>query len=126
MSGSTTSRPIRFKWTAPSAIRTSVNRTRASSARGSSTASTTSGTAAMRGATFDSDSGNYVADRGTFGDARLPLFSQLDARAQYTWTYTLWQFTLYLDVQNVLNQKNEEIHVYDYRYQQQGSITGLP
>ena len=83
-------------------------------------------TAPINGAVLDADSGSYVADRGTVGDARLPFFSQLDARAQYTWTYTLWQLSLYLDVQNVLNQKNEELHLYDYRFRAQGGISGLP
>jgi len=83
-------------------------------------------TAPVKGAVLDADTGSFVADRGTVGDARLPVFSQLDARAQYTWTYTLWQLSLYLDVQNVLNQKNEEIHLYDYRYRAQGGISGLP
>lgn len=83
-------------------------------------------TAPINYATFDADSGSYVATRGTFGDARLPLFSQLDARAQYTWTWTYWQLALYLDVENVTNHRNEEIHLYDYRYREQGSISGIP
>ncbi len=83
-------------------------------------------TAPVKTATLDSDSGGFVPDLGTFGDARLPTFSQLDARAQYTWTFKLWQLSLYLDVQNVLNAKNEELHLYDYRYRAQGGITGLP
>ena len=78
------------------------------------------------GSVFDSDSGSYVASLGNFGDSRLPVFSQLDGRAQYTWTYTLWQLSLYLDVQNVLNTKNEEIHLTDYRFREQGSVSGLP
>jgi TonB family protein len=82
--------------------------------------------APVRTATLDSDTGTFIADRGTFGTARLPVFSQLDARAQYTWTFTVWQLSLYLDVQNVLNTRNEELHLYDYRYRQQGGISGLP
>lgn len=77
-------------------------------------------------ATFDSDSGNFVPTRGEVGDARQPLFLQLDVRGQYTWTWEVWQLALYLDVQNVTNHTNEEFHVYDYRYQDQGSVQGLP
>ena len=77
-------------------------------------------------ATFDADTGGFIPSRGEVGDAREPLFSQLDARAQYTWTWTYWQLALYLDVQNVTNRTNEEFHVYDYRYRDQGSISGLP
>jgi len=77
-------------------------------------------------ATLDSDTGSFIPTRGEVGDARQPLFSQLDARAQYTWTWTYWQLSLYLDVENVTNRTNEEFHVYDYRYRDQGSISGLP
>jgi hypothetical protein len=77
-------------------------------------------------ATFNADSGNFVPTRGEVGQAREPLFLQLDVRAQYTWTWDAWQLSLYLDVQNVTNHTNEEFHVYDYRFAQQGSIQGLP
>jgi len=77
-------------------------------------------------ATFDADSGNFVPTRGEVGDQREPPFAQLDVRAQHTWTWDAWQLALYLDVQNVTNRKNEEFHVYDYRYQDQGSVAGLP
>ena len=83
-------------------------------------------TAPVTSAVFDADSGRFNPDSGNLGDARLPAFSQLDARAQYTWTKDLWQVSAYLDVQNVLNHSNEELHVWDYRYRQQGSISGLP
>jgi len=83
-------------------------------------------TAPVTSAVFDADSGRFNPDSGNLGDARLPVFSQLDARAQYTWTTNLLQVSAYLDVLNVLNHKNEELHVWDYRYRQQGSISGLP
>jgi TonB family protein len=82
--------------------------------------------APVTGSTFNADSGTYEAQRGLFGTAREPLFLQLDVRAQRTWTYDLWSFALYLDVQNVTNHLNEEFHLYDYRYRDQGSIQGLP
>ena len=77
-------------------------------------------------ATFDADSGSFIPTRGTFGAGRQPLFSQLDGRAQYTWTWTYWQLALYLDVENVTNHTNEEFHVWDYRYRAEGSISGIP
>src|SRR5439155_1191463 len=72
-------------------------------------------------ATFDADSGNFVPTRGEVGDSREPPFLQLDARAQYTWTWDAWQLSLYLDVQNVTNHTIEEFHVYDYRFRDQGT-----
>jgi TonB family protein len=77
-------------------------------------------------ATFDADSGSYVATRGQVGDAREPLFLQLDGRAQYTWTWDWWQLSVYLDVQNITNHLNQEFHVYDYRYRDEGSVQGIP
>jgi hypothetical protein len=77
-------------------------------------------------ATFDADSGRFVPTGGEVGGAREPLFLQLDVRAQYTWTWDAWQLSVYLDVQNVTNHQNEEFHVYDYRYAEEGSISGIP
>lgn len=82
--------------------------------------------APVNSATFDADAGRFVADYGRVGDGRSPAFAQLDARAQKTWTWDTWDLSLYLDVQNVTNHKNEEIHVYDYRFREQGSISGIP
>ena len=83
-------------------------------------------TAPVTSAVFDADSGRFNPDSGNLGDARLPPFSQLDARAQYTWTTDFLRVSAYLDVQNVLNRTNEELHVWDYRYREDGSISGLP
>ena len=77
-------------------------------------------------ATFDADSGNFVPTRGEVGDAREPLFLQIDGQVQYTWTWDWWKLALYLDVQNLTNHTNEEFHVYDYRYRAEGSIQGIP
>lgn len=82
--------------------------------------------APVTSSTFDADSGTYVTTHGESGDAREPLFLQLDLRAEKKWIYDLWSFALYLDVQNVTNHLNEEFHVYDYRFRQQGSIQGVP
>ena len=75
---------------------------------------------------FDADSGAYVPDRGRVGDARSPMFHQLDLRAQYTFTGQLALFSVYLDVQNVLNVANEEFRLYDYRFRDSGSLSGIP
>ncbi|MBS2025418.1 MAG: TonB family protein [Deltaproteobacteria bacterium] len=83
-------------------------------------------TAPVIGSVFDADTGTYNVERGNFGDDRETLFSQLDARAQYTWTFDVWRLTLYLDVQNVTNRNNPEFYVYDYRFRDKGSISGIP
>ena len=48
------------------------------------------------------------------------------ARLGRTWTFDYWSFELYLDVQNVINADNPEGYTYDYRFQQQAAIRGLP
>jgi TonB family protein len=83
-------------------------------------------TSAVLYSSFNADEGKYDPERGDIGTARSPAFFQLDGRAQYTWTWDLFKLTLYLDVQNLTNRKNEEFHVWDYRYREQGSISGLP
>jgi hypothetical protein len=77
-------------------------------------------------ATFDSDSGRFIPDTGTFGAARLPAFSQLDMRAQYSFVHDLWRLAVYLDVQNLLNHRNQEVHLWDDRYRNDGYLGGLP
>ena len=83
-------------------------------------------TSAVLYASFNTDEGRWDPERGDLGSARSPSFLQLDARAQYTWTWDLFRLSLYLDVQNLTNRSNEEFHLWDYRYRQEGSITGLP
>jgi TonB family protein len=83
-------------------------------------------TSAVLYASFNTDEGRWDPERGDIGTARSPSFLQLDARAQYTWTWDLFRLSLYLDVQNVTNRANEEFHLWDYRYRQEGGITGLP
>ena len=39
------------------------------------------------GATYDADSGSYVAVRGPTDSTRLPTFSQLDARVEHDWLF---------------------------------------
>jgi hypothetical protein len=58
--------------------------------------------------------------------ARLPLFEQLDARVDKTWTFTHWKFSAYLDVQNVYNASNPVSLTYSYNYAQQSTVNGLP
>lgn len=78
------------------------------------------------GATFDADSGRFCALRGELGAERSELFTQLDLRLEKTWTFDLWRFAVYLDVQNVYNATNPEGRQYDYRFRQQQVIPGIP
>ena len=76
--------------------------------------------------TFDADSGTYVAVRGPIRSVRLPLFSQLDLRAEKTWLFEQWSLAAFLDIQNIFNSENVEAVRYDYRFRNSASVTSLP
>jgi TonB family protein len=78
------------------------------------------------GSTYDADYNNYDPISGTPRSVRRQTFTQLDLRAERTWTFDAWRFSAYLDVQNVYNAQNPEATVYDYRYKDSGPIRGLP
>jgi TonB family protein len=58
--------------------------------------------------------------------SRLPLFHQLDVRADKTWEFQSWKLSAYLDVQNVYYRKNAEGISYNYNYTQSAIVSGLP
>jgi outer membrane receptor for ferrienterochelin and colicin len=78
------------------------------------------------GSTFNADSGNYGSVNGPTNSARAATFNQLDVRLEKQFTFSLWKFSIYLDVQNVYNAPNAEQILYDYRYAQTAAINGLP
>ncbi len=76
--------------------------------------------------TFDSDNDVYVPTRGPIYSERLEPFQQLDIRVDKKFIIDQEVWSLYLDVQNVLNQKNVESLRYSYDYSAKENITGLP
>jgi len=83
-------------------------------------------TTPIRGAVYDSDTGSYLPLNGAVRSARLPLFHQLDLRIDKFWVFNRWRFSLYLDIQNVYNQKNPEFITQSYDFSQSQYFTGLP
>ncbi|WP_438010717.1 TonB-dependent receptor [Sorangium sp. So ce321] len=57
---------------------------------------------------------------------RMPLFHQLDIRADKTWKFKDWQLGLYLDIQNVYNHAAAEGISYNFNYTKREYVTGLP
>ncbi|WP_437682145.1 TonB family protein [Sorangium sp. So ce131] len=57
---------------------------------------------------------------------RMPLFHQLDIRADKTWRFKTWQLAFYLDVQNVYNHAATEGLSYNFNYTAREPVTGLP
>lgn len=78
------------------------------------------------GATYDADTGKYVAIRGALRSIREPAYRQLDARIEKDWIFNNWTFGIYLDVINVTNATNVEALQYDYRYQHSSPVTSFP
>jgi TonB family protein len=75
----------------------------------------------------------YLADEDTwlpiFGrtnSARAALFHRLDLRIEKRWTSENGNITIYLDVQNVMNQRHPEATVYSFDYRQKDEVLGLP
>jgi TonB family protein len=78
------------------------------------------------GATYDADFNSWDPLTGPARSHRRQTFHQLDLRVERTFTFDAWRFSAYLDVQNVYNAQNPEATIYDYRYQNQAPIRGLP
>ncbi|HET9627141.1 MAG TPA: TonB family protein [Kofleriaceae bacterium] len=78
------------------------------------------------GATYDADTGRYVSVRGPTRSVRLPIFSQLDVRAEHDWLFETWSLGAYLDIINVLNTQNQEALQYDFRFRQSSPVTSFP
>lgn len=78
------------------------------------------------GSTFNADTGNYSPLNGPTNSARAGTFNQLDIRLEKQFTFKLWKFSIYLDIQNVYNAPNSERTLYDYRYAQSAPLSGLP
>jgi TonB family protein len=63
---------------------------------------------------------------GTQSSERLPMFHQLDLRLDKRWQFKTWQFSAYLDVQNVYNNQNVEGLQYNYNYTSRQYVSGIP
>ncbi len=80
----------------------------------------------ITGATFDADILGYNPVSGTAGSTRQPPFNQLDIRIEKFWTFPLWAFSAFVDVQNVYNAENPATILYSFNYSQTAVVRGLP
>ena len=78
-------------------------------------------------ALYNAAVGTYTAlpYSGTASE-RLPMFHQLDLRLDKRFRFKTWQFSMYLDVQNVYNSGNVEGIDYNFNYTARQYTTGLP
>jgi outer membrane cobalamin receptor len=77
-------------------------------------------------ATFDADNDTYIPTRGAIYSERQAPFMQVDIRIDKKWILNTEIWSLYLDIQNLLNAKNPEQIRYSYDYSQQEVVSGLP
>jgi TonB family protein len=75
---------------------------------------------------FDLDRREFVPLFGGLNEARLPPFFSLDLRVDKTWVFNDWELSLYLDLQNVTNQRNVELMNWSWDYDAEQGIAGLP
>ncbi|MCU0661997.1 MAG: TonB-dependent receptor [Myxococcota bacterium] len=78
------------------------------------------------GGVYMVDDSSYAPIVGRANSERLPMFHQLDLRADKRWIYERWILTAYLDIQNVYNRANTEGYVYNFDYSKKGVRQGLP
>ena len=63
---------------------------------------------------------------GGVASERLPMFHALDLRLDKRWQMKSWQFSAYLDVQNVYSNQNVEGLQYNFNYTSRQYVTGIP
>lgn len=80
----------------------------------------------VEGGKFDADNDVFFPTRGAIYSKRYRDFSQLDLRFDRKTVRNTEIWTIYFDIQNVLNQKNDESLQYSYNYKSSEEITSLP
>ncbi|WP_394820718.1 TonB-dependent receptor domain-containing protein [Pendulispora albinea] len=78
------------------------------------------------GAFYNARRDLYEPYFGAQNSIRIPAFVQADLRVSKRFKWDPFKLELYVDVQNITNQKNREDITYNYNYTKQNYITGLP
>lgn len=75
---------------------------------------------------LDLDDRSFIPVFGDANSARLPPFWSFDVRVDKEWVFDKWALTLYLDVQNVTNNRNVEVIGWTEDYAEEDGVLGLP
>mgnify|MGYP000179818963 CR=1 FL=1 len=75
---------------------------------------------------YDARADRFSPVFGRHNGIRIPNFFQQDLRAEYAFDLGPGQMSLYLDIQNITNQRNAEELAYNFDFSQQRLIPGLP
>ncbi len=80
----------------------------------------------VRGAVYDANSDVYQPVNAQPFAARNPTFHQLDVRVEKSQRLGQAQVTVYLELQNAYNARNNQGFEYSYDYARRQSLAGLP
>ena len=75
---------------------------------------------------YDSDADIYMPIPGQFWSQRGPDFISLDLRIDKRFVFKEWTINVFVDVQNVTNNKNPEFVLYNFDYTQTQYVRGMP
>jgi TonB family protein len=76
---------------------------------------------------FDANTGSYRAIYAQpVYSGRVADFHQLDVRFDKEWLFNRWKLAVYLDLQNVYNNRAPEATSYNFNYTQSQPVAGLP
>jgi len=80
----------------------------------------------VTGSVFDSDKNKYIPIYANKNSERLKNFFQLDFKINKNFVFECWKLSLYLDIQNITNYKNEEGKIYNHNYTNFKIVEAVP
>jgi hypothetical protein len=78
------------------------------------------------GSVLDSDKNSYIPIYADKNSKRLKNFFQVDFKINKDFVFEYWKLSLYMDIQNVTNYKNEEGKMYNYNYTDFKIVEAIP
>ena len=75
---------------------------------------------------FDADADLYMPIPGVYYSGRGPDFISLDLRIDKRFVFKQWSINIFVDVQNVTNNRNGEFVLFNYNYSRYQYVPGMP
>ncbi len=83
-------------------------------------------TTGFAGSVYDPNFDSHIGIPLMGPRGRNPLFNRLDIRIEKKWIFDNWRLALFLDIQNVYNQANQEGVLFSYDFRESVPVQGLP
>ena len=80
----------------------------------------------VTGSVLDSDKNQYIPIYADKNSERLKNFFQLDFKINKDFVFEYWKLSVYLDIQNITNYKNEEGKIYNHNYTDFKIVEAVP